>query len=162
LPVIAEDLGVITSDVREVLNYFEFPGMKVLMFAFGEDFPSSVFLPHNYVKTCVAYTGTHDNNTLQGWYENEATADMKNKLRQYIGGKYDKDQLHWEMIRLLMMSPANTVIIPMQDLLGLGSNARMNQPATHKGNWQWRLPPQLITQTLISRILELTETYERV
>jgi 4-alpha-glucanotransferase len=162
LPVIAEDLGVITSDVREVLNYFEFPGMKVLMFAFGKDFPSSVFLPHNYVKTCVAYTGTHDNNTLRGWYENEATADMKSKLRQYIGGQYDEDQLHWEMIRLLMMSPANTVIIPMQDVLGLGSNARMNQPATHEGNWQWRLSPQLITQTLISRILALTETYERV
>ena len=162
LPVIAEDLGVITYDVREVLNCFEFSGMKVLMFAFGADFPSSVFLPHNYVKSCVAYTGTHDNNTLRGWYENEATADMKNKLRQYIGGQYNEDQLHWEMIRLLMMSAANTVIIPMQDVLGLGSNARMNQPATHKGNWQWRLPPQLITQTLISRILELTETYERV
>ena len=161
LPVIAEDLGFITPDVREVIRHYEFPGMKVLLFAFGDDFPKSPFLPHFYSKHCVAYTGTHDNNTIQGWFENEATSETKTRLSQYLGNKTPPEQLHWGMIRLVMMSVANTVIIPMQDILGLGAHARMNRPATQNGNWQWRLNPRQLSPALITRLSQMVKTYAR-
>ena len=161
LPVISEDLGFITPDVREVIRHYELPGMKVLLFAFGEDFPKSPFLPHFYSKHCVAYTGTHDNNTIKGWFENEASSETRTRLFQYLGNNTPSDQLHWEMIRMVMMSVADMVIFPMQDLLGLGSDARMNRPAAQNGNWQWRLDPSQLSPALMSRLSQMVMTYAR-
>ena len=113
LPLIAEDLGTITPDVRQVMDRFQFPGMRVLLFAFGDDFPHSVFLPHNYVKNCVAYTGTHDNNTVQGWYRAEAGPSQRRNFLKYLGRDVPSPELHWTLIRLVMMSVADTAMIPM-------------------------------------------------
>ena len=161
LPIIAEDLGVITPDVIEVIRRFGFPGMKVLLFAFGEDNISHPYLPHNHEKNCVVYTGTHDNNTVKGWFENEATANEKKRLFKYLGRKVPIEELHWELIRLAMMSISDLAIIPMQDILGLGKKARMNRPATMKGNWKWRLLPEQLTPAIAKRLREMTEIYER-
>lgn len=162
LPIIAEDLGLITPDVREVMGRFGFPGMRVLQFAFGEDFPNSPYLPHNYPRNCVAYTGTHDNNTLCGWFAEEATAAEKERLFRYLGRKVQQGELAWELVRLLMASVADGVVVPVQDLLGLGSEARMNRPASSRGNWRWRLKAGDLTQGLALRLRELTETYGRL
>ena len=161
LPVIAEDLGIITPDVREIMCRYRLPGMRVLLFAFGEDFPDGAFLPHNHVKHCVIYTGTHDNNTVKGWFENEAAEEEKKRLYRYIGRNISATEISWDMIRLAMMSVADTAIIPMQDLLGLGAEARMNDPSKTKGNWHWRLDKDPITQKMIVRLREMTKTYGR-
>lgn len=160
-PVIAEDLGFITPDVYELMERFQFPGMKVLLFAFGDDDPMHPFLPHTYSRNCVAYTGTHDNNTLRGWFDNEATLEEKERLFRYLYREPPVHEIAWEMIRLVMMSVADTVVIPMQDILGLGQNARMNQPATPSGNWTWQLHPARITPAVEEKLLVLTETYGR-
>lgn len=162
LPFIAEDLGIITDDVKEVKNRFGFPGMKVLLFAFNEDNPQNQYLPHNYERNCVVYTGTHDTNTINGWLEKEASPEVKKRLCYYIGQKKCSRQTHWQLIRLAMMSVANLVIIPMQDILGLGSEARMNHPAELLGNWRWRiLPEQLISPTISKKLLKMTRNYNR-
>jgi 4-alpha-glucanotransferase len=161
LPVIAEDLGIITPDVREVMNRFDFPGMKLLIFAFGDDFPNGAYLPHNYSRNCVVYTGTHDNNTAKGWFRSEANLKDKKRLFSYVGREVEEENVHWELIRLAMGSVANTVIIPMQDILGLGEESKMNLPATSDGNWQWRLDPRQITSLLSDKLREITETYGR-
>ncbi len=161
LPIIAEDLGIITPDVREIMHYFEFPGMKILLFAFGKDLPFNPYIPHNLPQNCVAYTGTHDNNTIRGWFDTEATPEDKKRLFQYLGRDVPIDELHWEMIRLLMMSPANAIIIPMQDILGLGEEARMNTPATLTGNWEWKLLPNHVNPSLAKSLREMTEIYGR-
>jgi 4-alpha-glucanotransferase len=161
LPVIAEDLGIITPDVREVMNCFGFPGMKLLIFAFGDDFPNGAYLPHNYSRNCVVYTGTHDNNTVKGWFRSEASPPDKKRLFSYIGRELEEENINWELIRLLMGSVANTVIIPMQDILGLGEESKMNLPATSNGNWQWRLNPKRITPLVCEKLGEITETYAR-
>lgn len=160
-PIFAEDLGYITPDVREVMSHFKLPGMKVILFAFGESFPKSAFLPHHYIRDCVAYTGTHDNNTIRGWFENEATDEDKKRLFQYLGRKLPAAELHWELIRLLMMSAANTTIFPMQDNLGLNNDTRMNLPGSREGNWQWRLLPELLTDSIAKRLREMTVIYDR-
>jgi len=161
LPIIAEDLGVITPDVREIMHHFELPGMKLLLFAFGDDLATNPYIPHNLPRNCVAYTGTHDNNTIRGWFEKEATPEIKRRLFRYLGRNVPVEELHWELIRLVMMSVANVTIFPMQDILGLGEEARMNQPSTLEGNWQWRLLPDLLTPDLTSTLREMTETYGR-
>ncbi len=161
LPIIAEDLGIITPDVREIMQNFDFPGMRVLLFAFGEGLPMNPYIPHNVVKNCVLYTGTHDNNTGRGWFEREATPEDRKRLFQYLGRGVPVEELHWELIRLVMMSAANLVIIPMQDILGLGEDARMNLPATSDGNWRWRLSPEQLTSSHDRRLLEMTEIYGR-
>jgi len=161
LPIVAEDLGIITPDVREVMHQFELPGMKVLLFAFGKDLPTNPYIPHNLPKNCVAYTGTHDNNTIRGWFEGEEAPEDKKRLLRYLGRNIPVEKLHWELIRLLMMSAANTVIFPMQDILGLGEESRMNRPATLEGNWQWRLLPDVLSRELKNRLLEMTEMYGR-
>jgi 4-alpha-glucanotransferase len=161
LPIIAEDLGTITPDVREIMCRYRLPGMRVLLFAFGEDFPVGDFLPHNHVKHCFVYTGTHDNNTVKGWYENEAGAKEKKRLYRYLGRDIPAAKISRDMIRLAMMSVANTAIIPMQDHLGLGAEARMNNPSKIKGNWYWRLDKDPITKKMIGRLREMTETYGR-
>lgn len=157
--LIAEDLGFITPDVIELRNRLEIPGMKVLQFAFDQ--PASIHAPHNIEKNCLVYTGTHDNNTTRGWFEKEANSEIKKRLFRYIGRRIRGKEAAGELVRLAMMSCANTVIIPMQDVLGLGENARMNRPATKAGNWQWRLMPEGISPPVADRLLELTETYGR-
>lgn len=157
LPIIAEDLGFITPDVREVMRRFNFPGMKVLLFAFGEDLPDNPYIPHNFDTNCVAYTGTHDTNTIRGWYETETTPQDRARLMGYLGRRVAPAALHWELIRLLMRSVADTVIVPMQDLLGLGETARMNRPATRQGNWQWRLSSSRTTSRLAQKLRDITE-----
>jgi 4-alpha-glucanotransferase len=161
LPIIAEDLGLITPDVREVINHFELLGMKVLLFAFGEGLPLNPYIPHNLPQNCVAYTGTHDNNTVKGWFKKEATGDDKKRLSQYLGRELSPEELPRELIRLLMMSVANTVIFPIQDVLGLGEEARMNHPSTAEGNWEWRLSPVLLTSAVVDGLREMTEIYGR-
>ncbi|HEX3034110.1 MAG TPA: 4-alpha-glucanotransferase [Thermodesulfobacteriota bacterium] len=161
LPVIAEDLGIITPDVRELISRLELPGMKLLIFAFGDDFPNGAYLPHNYPKNCIAYTGTHDNNPIKGWFRREANPDNKRRVFKYIGHEVSEENVHWEFIRLAMSSIANTVIFPMQDILGLGEEAKMNLPATANGNWQWRLKPEQITPSVVEKLREITEIYGR-
>jgi 4-alpha-glucanotransferase len=161
LPVIAEDLGVITPDVREVMQHFELPGMKVLLFAFGEDNPMHPYLPHTYEKNTVVYTGTHDNNTVRGWFEREAKPKDKKRLFRYLGRKTLAKDISWELIRLAMMSVANLAIIPMQDILDLGAEARMNRPATGDGNWEWQLVPGELTPALAEKLRTMTQIYGR-
>jgi 4-alpha-glucanotransferase len=161
ISIIAEDLGVITPDVREVINKFGFPGMKVLLFAFGEDLSTNPYAPHNHIKNCVIYTGTHDNNTITGWYKTELSPEDKRRISEYIGKEVSGKTIHWEIVRLAMMSVADMVIIPMQDILGLGEKDRMNLPASLKGNWEWRLTPQQLSPSLITKLREITMIYGR-
>lgn len=160
-PLIAEDLGIITPEVREIMQRFDFPGMKVLLFAFGEDLPTNPYAPHNVVQNCLIYTGTHDNNTARGWFENEATPEEKKRLFLYLGRQIPAGEIHHELIRLAMTSVANTAILPMQDILGLGEEARMNRPSTKDGNWQYRLLQEAVTPDLAGRLREMTEIYGR-
>jgi 4-alpha-glucanotransferase len=161
LPIIAEDLGLITPDVREIMHRFDLPGMKVLLFAFGWDLPTNPYIPHNLPRNCVLYTGTHDNNTTRGWFEREASPEIKERLFRYLGREVPEEDIHREMIRLAMMSVADMVIIPMQDVLGLGEEARMNRPATTEGNWQWRLLPEESTPFITDMLGGMTELYGR-
>jgi 4-alpha-glucanotransferase len=154
--IIAEDLGIITDDVRRVMGKFKFPGMKVLLFAFGDDNPMHPYLPHTYEKNCVVYTGTHDNNTVRGWFDHEATVQDKSRLFRYLGRVVRSHQVSNELVRLAMMSVADTVIIPMQDILGLGKEGQMNRPSTASENWEWRLRPSAITIKIIDRFRSLT------
>lgn len=159
--LIAEDLGLITEDVKEVMNRFGFPGMRILQFAFDGDLATHPYLPHNFVPHCIAYTGTHDNNTIKGWFENETGPEDKQRLSRYLGRNVSSSELPKELIRLLMMSIADTVILPMQDLLGLGEEARMNRPSTAKGNWEWRLLQDQLTSSHREMLLEMTSIYGR-
>ncbi|GAB4535727.1 MAG: 4-alpha-glucanotransferase [Thermodesulfovibrionia bacterium] len=161
LPIIAEDLGVITPDVREVMDMFGFPGMRVLMFGFGGDIAVNPYAPHNHIKNCVVYTGTHDNNTIRGWFRRELSVEDRMRLSNYIGRRVNERTIHRELIRLAMMSVADVSIIPMQDVLGLGEWARMNLPARKTGNWQWRLEERDVTEALIGDLSEKAMIYGR-
>ncbi|RPJ00585.1 MAG: 4-alpha-glucanotransferase, partial [Deltaproteobacteria bacterium] len=161
LPIIAEDLGVITPDVREVLYRYGFPGMKILLFAFGEDHPMHPYLPHTYTENSLVYTGTHDNNTARGWFEKEASPDDRRRLFRYLGKVVPAEEIHWDLIRLAIGSVAKTVLFPMQDVLGLGEEGRMNRPATTWGNWEWRLRPDQIIPADLAKLSEMTEIYGR-
>lgn len=156
LPVIAEDLGIITPDVREIMNQFSLPGMKVLLFAFGEGMPKNPYIPHNIPRECIVYTGTHDNNPVLGWYSSEASEEEKHYLSVYVGKEILPGETSWLLIRMAMLSVGNTAIIQMQDLLGLGSEARMNTPGTDSGNWRWRLPDTGIDTDVRDRFYNLT------
>ncbi len=158
LPIIAEDLGIITEEVRALRDAVGFPGMRVLQFAFVAD-TSSDFLPHNYVRNTVAYLGTHDNDTTVGWFE-KLDADTRQQVLDYTGT--EGREIHWELIRLLMMSVADTVIFTMQDVLGLGSDARMNFPGRSEGNWQWRFSWEMVPPDVAARLRKLTHTYGRL
>ena len=160
LPIIAEDLGFLTDTVRQLLKDSGYPGMKVLEFAFvaGED---SDYLPHNYDKNCVVYTGTHDNDTLQGWYQTLSEED-KEMTKEYLNNPYTPDEeVHWDFISLAMRSVADTCIIPVQDYLGLGNKARINMPSTLGGNWMWRMKKGAFTDELIKKIRKMTEVCAR-
>jgi 4-alpha-glucanotransferase len=160
-PLVAEDLGVITPDVREIMHRFGFPGMKLLIFAFGDNLARNPYVPHNIPVNGLVYTGTHDNNTVRGWFEREAKPEDKRRLFSYLGREIPADQIHWEMIRLALMSVANIAVFPVQDLLGLGEEARMNRPSVSGGNWEWRVSPDALTPALARRVREMTEIYGR-
>ena len=156
LPIIAEDLGVITPDVVELRESFHLPGMKILQFGFTS--PSDPFLPHNYPRHCVAYTGTHDNDTAMGWYESAPAAERKFALR-YLNS--DGTDFAWDLIRAVWSSVAVCAIAPMQDLLSLGTEARMNFPSRLGGNWEWRMSEDDLSDDLGKRLHELNELYLR-
>jgi 4-alpha-glucanotransferase len=162
LPLIAEDLGTITPDVVEVMKKFRLPGMKVLLFAFDTENSDNPHLPHNYTSESVAYTGTHDNNTVRGWYEEEASGAARKRLEIYIKKTVSAGDVHWKMIRLALSSPSSLAVIPVQDFLGLGSNARMNLPASLSGNWQWRLRHDEISHSLSAKIAALCRETQRL
>jgi len=162
LNIIAEDLGEITPDVREMIHRFGLPGMRILMFAFGEDLVTSIHAPHNYPENCVVYTGTHDNNTVKGWFKNEAGPADRRRLVDYVGREVTQKTAPRELIRLLMSSVAQIVIIPMQDILGLGAKARMNFPGKPNGNWGWRLRQEQLTPALTKKLAAMTKLYGRI
>lgn len=159
LPILAEDLGIITPEVEALRDRFGFPGMKILHFAFGSG-TGNPYLPHSYIQNCLAYTGTHDNDTTVGWFS--AISDEEKQIVLDYLGVASGDQIHWDLIRLAMCSVANQVIIPVQDLLGLGSDARMNLPSTAGGNWAWRYTENALTDEIRDRLLHLTQIYHRV
>lgn len=139
MPFIAEDLGEIDDEVYDLRDMFNLPGMKVLQFAFGDDLPESVHIPHNYQFNSVVYTGTHDNNTAQGWFRFELDKTARNRLKLYTGNKVKSKNVHRILTRLAWASQARLVVIPIQDLIGKGPEAQMNKPSIAMGNWTWRL-----------------------
>lgn len=158
LPIIAENLGVITPEVENLREEFGFPGMRVLQFAFGGD-ATNDHLPHNHTRDSVVYTGTHDNDTTVGWFANLGADEREYALR-YL--HTDGSDLNWELIRAALASVGNLAILPMQDVLGLGHEARMNLPASETGNWDWRMKPRALTGGLATRLRDLTKLYGRI
>ena len=158
LPISAEDLGTMTQGVIDLRNASGFPGMKILGFAF-DSAEENDYLPHTYDKNCVVYTGTHDNDTIVGWFE-KAKEEDKQFARDYLNSTNDAN-IHWDAIRGAWSSVANIAIAPIQDFLGLGSYARINTPGLASGNWQWRLKPNQLTDELAQNIAKLTKTYSR-
>lgn len=158
LPLIAEDLGLITPDVEELREQFKLPGMKVLQFAFGDD-AHNPYLPHNYTSNYVVYTGTHDNNTTLGWFQDLSDPERE-RVQRYLGR--DGSDISWDMIRLALGSVADMCIIPLQDVLRLGADARMNLPGMVGGNWSWRCRAEAFDPGLAFGLRLLTETYGRV
>jgi 4-alpha-glucanotransferase len=158
VPVIAEDLGLITDEVRRLLAQTGFPGMKVLQFAFGGG-TDNLYLPHNFTDpNCVVYTGTHDNDTTSGWFAS-ASEHERDFVRRYLGS--DGTTIAFDVMRLALGSVARTAIVPLQDVLGLGSEARMNTPGAAEGNWEWRVRPEQVDERHARRLAELTEVYGR-
>jgi len=171
LPFIAEDLGEVTPEVRALRDRLELPGMRVFQFGFGEDVQATEFKPHRYVPNCVAYTGTHDNDTIAGWFEQpgprsaEQHAIERAAAIEYLAGPGATALAgppHREILRALYASVANTVIAPMKDILGLSGDARMNTPGEAEGNWTWRLAESALSEELASELRALARVYERV
>jgi 4-alpha-glucanotransferase len=170
LPIVAEDLGVVTPQALALRDEFGFPGMRLLHFAFGSGPGARYNQPHCYPRNCVVYPGTHDNETTVAWFERlrrEALTRRRcgqstayERLLLYLG--HTPQEIHWEIIRLAYMSVANLAIIPAQDLLGLGAEARMNFPGRSRGNWQWRAPAGAFDEKLARRLYELADTYGRL
>ncbi len=169
LPLVAENLGVITPEVEAIRARFGFPGMTILQFAFGDDPQAFSFRPHNFPREVVSYTGTHDCDTTVGWFASEGRGESTRspeeiqRERAFTLRYLDTDgrEIHWVFIRALMASVADTVLFPLQDVLGLGSEARMNQPATLGGNWRWRYRREMLGEEPERRLKELTELYGR-
>ncbi len=165
LPIIAEDLGTITPDVHRLRDALELPGMRVLQFAFSGD-SHDTHLPHEYPRNCVAYTGTHDNDTVVGWFAARSAADATPSERRerlaclrYLGS--DGSEINWDFIRAVAMSVADVAVVPLQDVLGLGSEARMNTPAQPEGNWAWRVRADALTDAVRERVRETAILYGR-
>lgn len=161
MPFIAEDLGDIDATVYKLRDAYGLPGMRVLQFAFGEDMPRSCHTPHRYTKNCIVYTGTHDNNTLRGWYAEELDRVGRTRLSAYSGFKINKHNVHTQLIRMAYASVADTVIIPMQDILALDSDHRVNSPAKTDGNWDWQLLPDAFGKKHEKALRQLTWIYNR-
>ncbi|MBS3944039.1 MAG: 4-alpha-glucanotransferase, partial [Melioribacter sp.] len=160
IPIVAEDLGVITPSVEALRDKFELPGIKILQFAFGENMEKK-FLPHNHIKNCVVHTGSHDNETTRGFFESEKKkgSGIYEWAQKYLN--YYGEYIVFELIKTAYASVSNIVIIPMQDILNLGNEARMNMPSTLGGNWTWRFTWDQITENLAPAYKELTVLYER-
>jgi 4-alpha-glucanotransferase len=158
LPIIAEDLGVITPDVVDMREHFGFPGMRILQFAFAAG-SSDPFLPHHYIPHCVVYTGTHDNDTVRGWYE-RVEEEERSFYRRYL----NRDGIHvsWDLIRACWASVAVFALAPMQDFLNLDNQARMNYPGNASGNWSWRMTEDALQEDLAEDIWELNYLYSRL
>ncbi|MCU0566251.1 MAG: 4-alpha-glucanotransferase [Oculatellaceae cyanobacterium Prado106] len=162
LPVMAEDLGIITPEVEELRDRFQFPGMRILQFAFGDD-ETNAYLPHNYVRNCVVYPGTHDNDTAIGWWS-KASPTEKQNVAQYLGfdNPHEITEINWSLIRLALSSVADLALLPLQDVLGLGSEARMNDPSINAGQWRWRYEnSEQLNTDLEHRLIHLTHLYRR-
>ena len=157
LPIIAEDLGVITPEVEALRDRFQFPGMRILQFGFASD-ANDPFLPHNYIRNCVAYTGTHDNDVTVGWFKTAPKREREHVL-DYFGT--EGEDLHWDFIRWLFASVADTAIVPLQEVLSLGPESRMNYPSRLGGNWSWRFLPDALTPEIRQRLRRMTELYGR-
>jgi len=170
LPIVAETLGVITPEVEALRDRFGFPGMGILQFAFGTDPQAPEFLPHNYSRHFVVYTGTHDNDTTIGWWTSSGVGDSTRTAENIRAERdftlrylsTDGREMNWVFIRTILASVADTAIIPLQDLLGLDSKARMNLPGTSSGNWRWRFKAERLAPEIGQRLRELTVTYDRV
>ncbi|MDO4560088.1 MAG: 4-alpha-glucanotransferase [bacterium] len=167
LPLVAEDLGIITDDVRALMEDFSLPGMKVLMFAFGGDVAENPYAPHNIGPRGVVYTGTHDNDTAVGWWRGSSTVRERMNFAAYTGQEVTRDDVNRVLVRMALSSTADTAVIPAQDILGLDGSCRMNRPAEAGGNWGWRMLPQEL-EALISgghnfsgRLKELNILYGR-
>ncbi len=162
LPLIAEDLGIITRQVENLRDRYDLPGMKILQFAFDWNNKNS-YLPHNITnKNCILYTGTHDNNTTNGWfYEEGINKETQKYIMEYLGTDNFSD-VHWQLIRAAFRTIADMVIIPMQDILGFGSEFRMNTPGTVEGNWLWKVTSNDITPALAEKLRKLGEMYNRL
>jgi len=162
LPFIAEDLGDINDDVEQLRMQFKLPGMKVLQFSFGADLSGSAHMPHNYKSTnCIVYSGTHDNNTLQGWFQNEIDLNTLKRISIYAGMVVNKNNINKIIIKLCYSSIAKIAIIPIQDILSLDESTRMNLPGTNEGNWLWRLKKNEIKPSTIIWLKQQTEMYGR-
>lgn len=168
LPAVAENLGVITPEVEALREAFDLPGMAILQFGFGTDPQGPSFLPHNYTRDLVAFTGTHDNDTVMGWWKSaggdstRTEADIcreKDFACHYLDT--DGEEMNWVMIRAVLGSVAGVSIFPLQDVLGLGSEARMNRPGTSDGNWRWRVDGRQLTSAVAERLGALTSLYGR-
>jgi 4-alpha-glucanotransferase len=161
LPLLAEDLGMITKDVLKLRDQFHLPGMRVLQFAFDGD-PQNTFLPQNYVHNTVVYTGTHDNDTTRGWYA-ELTVEPRAAVARLLQrADVPEEDVAWEMIRVAHASDGALVIVPLQDLLNLGSEARMNVPGVADGNWRWRFTSSIPLNEAFRRLRELTRECRRL
>lgn len=160
LDIIAEDLGFLTPSVYELLDATGYPGMKVLQFAF-DDSESSVYLPHKYIENCIVYTGTHDNETSEGWYAAISESE-RSFVNDYLGyAPQDKERFSMRFARVAMASKAKLCVIPLQDYLGLGNEARINHPSTVGANWKWRMSKGAFTAELAKKIKRLTGLYDR-
>jgi 4-alpha-glucanotransferase len=169
LPIIAEDLGVITPEVEALRDGLGLPGMRILQFAFGTDPQADEFKPYNFKPNSVVYTGTHDNDTTVGWFTSAGAGDSTRSeadvdderafVLKYLGT--DGREIHWDFIRLSLASVADTAIIPLQDVLGRGNDARMNVPSREAGNWGWRFRAEDLTPAIRARLAEMTEIYGR-
>lgn len=162
LPIIAEDLGVITPEVEKMRDKLGFPGMKVLQFAFESD-EKNPYLPHNFTtKNSIVYTGTHDNNTTLGWFMGSKLSEItRQRIRRYLNSNND-DNISWDLTRLAMSSIAALAITPLQDILGFGADCRMNTPGTSSGNWRWRCAPRFLNEETEHRLLDMTIFYNRL
>jgi 4-alpha-glucanotransferase len=162
LPFIAEDLGDINDAVYQLRDNFGLPGMKVLQFAFGDSMPTSPYIPHNYNPNFFVYTGTHDNNTTRGWFQKDISKQTRLQITDYVGKPVNEKNIAIELARLAYSSVAKTVMLPMQDVLGLDGTARMNTPASVKNNWGWRLAKKFSDQKVEERLAEWTALYGRM
>jgi 4-alpha-glucanotransferase len=161
-PLIVEDLGRITPAVTRVIDKWDLTGMRIAQFGLPFDDEENIHSPENYPENCVAYTGTHDNNTLGGWFDNELSDEQRSQIRAYLQKQGSSDELRWPLIRLLMDSKANLTVVPVQDVLGLGGDARMNLPASvGESNWTWRLRPGALTDDIIDKLAGLTRRTQR-
>lgn len=160
-PFVTEVLGAATPDINEYLHKLQFPNVDVLLFAFDGSFAENRYYPHFHYPNSALYTSTHDTNTVRGWFETEASKAMKQRLFRYLGRDVSANRVAWELVRLAMMSVASLAIMPIQDVLSLGDEARMNRPGVATGQWRWRLRPGQITPAVVRRLAELTHTYGR-